>query len=138
MGRPGQVRGSWYSSNSKVLSLLSSLLQIQASHPLPSTFLIFAPQNQLTSPSLFPLPPLFLHLTLGIKEIASVDRVNTKRPACSTSSWLHSSGFLEDRKKIRDWDAEGTVRKRKRKREHAGILGTQDSKGPQAYCMGCH
>lgn len=120
-GRPEQVRANCCSSISKVLSHFSSLPQNRASHPLPSTSSAFAPQNQLTSPSLFSLPPLFLHLTLGIKEIASVDRVNTRRPACSTSSWLHSSGFLEDKKKIGSWDAEETMRKGKEKRKHARI-----------------
>lgn len=137
MGRPGKVRANGYSSNSKVLSLFNSLPQIWASQSLPSTSLAFTFQNQLTSPlSLFLLPPLFLHLTLGIKEIASVDRVNTRRPACSTSSWLQNSGFLErgqrGKKKIRSWDVEGTMRKRKGTRRHSR-LGTQGSKRPHTY-----
>lgn len=70
---------------------------------------------------------MFLHLTLGTKEIASADKVNTRRPACSISSWLHSSGFLRDRKKVRGWDAEGTVRKGKWEEGRLG-LGIQGSK----------
>lgn len=72
---------------------------------------------------------MFLHLTLGIKEIASVDRVSTRRPACSTSPWLHNSGFLGDRKKIRGWDAERTVMERKGERGHARI-GDSGLQGP--------
>lgn len=103
LGRTRPVRSSCYSCNSEVLFSAASP-RIQASHPLPSTSLALA--SPLTGPSspvpsLLSLPPGFLHLTLGIKETASGDRVNTRRPACSTSSWLHNSGFLRDRKKIR-------------------------------------
>lgn len=102
VGRARHVRSSCYSCNSEVLSLFSSLPQIWASHPLPSTSLALAPPRTSSPvPSLLSLPPVLLHLTLGIKEIASGDRVNIRRPACSTSSWLHNSGFLRDRKKIR-------------------------------------
>lgn len=73
-------------SHKQVLPLFSSLARNKLYLP-----------HELT-PHSHPSVSLFLHLTLGIKEMASADRVNTRRPACSISSWLHNSGFLGGRK----------------------------------------